>query len=271
MLKKGLEMNRYDFLKKHSPLCPIILMNIWDKESSEALLTKGINVQASSSYAVASYYKQLDGEKISFTQLLDWIDSLPHGIYLTVDIESGFALTVEQLKNNIEQLLSRNIIGINIEDRFPNQIILMEEKEMTNRIRAIKEVDVKNKVLINVRSDVFWLDQSYVTKKEKDQLVDRLQSYIEAGADCLFLPGLKDPDMILYLTNLLNCPINIMLSLRDPIELYMGLGISRISFGPSVYLEWLESGQTVSTYIMALVDRFRVLEKANTIYLGGAS
>ena len=86
-------------------------------------------------------------------------------------------------------------------------------------------------MVINARTDLYWLSIG----KPKDRLrhaIQRGNTYREAGADCIFIPGALDEDTITKLVYEIDSPINILVSsFTPPISELEKLGVSRISVG----------------------------------------
>jgi 2-methylisocitrate lyase-like PEP mutase family enzyme len=101
------------------------------------------------------------------------------------------------------------------------------------RIHAIREVAENKSVplVLNARTDVYLLqigDQA----TRYDEAVRRLAAYRDAGADCVFAPGLRDSRTIGRLVSDLNCPVNILAGPGSPSVAELGvLGVKRISLG----------------------------------------
>jgi 2-methylisocitrate lyase-like PEP mutase family enzyme len=86
-------------------------------------------------------------------------------------------------------------------------------------------------LVLNARTDVY-LEQVGAPETRYDETVRRLLAYRDAGADCVFVPGLRDAETISRLARDLQCPLNILAgpgSLSVP-ELER-LGVARVSLG----------------------------------------
>jgi 2-methylisocitrate lyase-like PEP mutase family enzyme len=101
------------------------------------------------------------------------------------------------------------------------------------RIKAVRETAVKCGVLlvVNARTDVY-LAQVGAPEKRYDETVRRLVAFRDAGAECVFAPGVRDAETIQRLVADVQCPLNILAgpgSLTVP-ELEK-LGVARVSLG----------------------------------------
>ncbi len=242
--------NKFELFKSyHSKSDPLILLNIWDLKSKELAEKHGEKVLATSSYAMADSNGYLDGENIPFSKVLSEFEKITKNTSLpvTVDIESGYAKTDKELENNIKDLIKLGIIGINLEDRVPQTDLLYSINEFRDKIRIIKQVT--KDLFINVRTDMFFYGD--ITNKNKDRkllqdTIIRIKEYEISGADGIFIPGLKNKEFIKEITENISIPLNIMLDYRsDDINEFKNLGISRFSFGPTIYLKILEISEKI--------------------------
>src|ERR1700682_5079806 len=95
-----------------------VLPNIWDRMGAKLMELVGYQSVATASIATAISNGYLDGEQIPFFQLLSVVNKISTAVSLpvTVDIERGFADTVNELKDNIRLLIENGAVGLNIED-----------------------------------------------------------------------------------------------------------------------------------------------------------
>lgn len=258
------------FKNLHKREQPVVLLNIWDNETADMLVQNNINIIATSSYAIAKNIGIEDGENLSFQKLLTIAKKIP-GKFLSVDIESGYASTISELQTNTKILLESNIVGINIEDKFPDTHNLMNKELFVDRIKAIKKVDTLNQLFINARTDIFFFDDiegKNISTKTLDNAIALILEYSNAGIDGIFIPGLKNKKFIEKIVEQINIPLNIMLDIKnDNIEDYLNLGISRISYGPSLYLDWTTSGLSKEMYFSQIIELFHNLQDQGKIKL----
>lgn len=258
-----MKRTKAEFKALHQKEKPIILMNCWDQQSAEILDKNDIAVIATSSYAVSAVLGFQDGENISFKQLRKLSKKLS-GDFVSIDLESGYAREKRELQENLNALVQDNIVGINIEDKYPNTNRLIEIEEQEKRLLEISKSEAGKHLFLNARTDIFFTEDSFgknYDRKALEQTIERGKRYTEAGCDSLFIPGLKNKEFIHELTESIQIPVNIMIDTQqDDINDYLGLGISRISYGPSLYIEWTKSGLSQNDY---LVSKIKKIEKAD--------
>jgi 2-methylisocitrate lyase-like PEP mutase family enzyme len=89
-------------------------------------------------------------------------------------------------------------------------------------------------VVLNARTDIYLMPIG-PEETRFERTVQRLRAYREAGADCLFVPGVKDADTIAKLVRAVNGPLNILLSAGSPtLRELEKMGVARASAGSGV-------------------------------------
>ena len=123
---------------------------------------------------------------------------------------------------------------MNLEDGTDDpQHPLVELALQLEKIRAVREAALASGTLLvlNARTDVY-LAQVGAPEKRYDETLRRLIAYRDAGADCVFAPGLRDPYTIAKLVKDVRCPLNILVGPGSPSVLELEkLGVARVSLG----------------------------------------
>jgi 2-methylisocitrate lyase-like PEP mutase family enzyme len=87
-------------------------------------------------------------------------------------------------------------------------------------------------LVVNARTDVYLRPGSGNAESHYSEALRRLVAYRDAGADCVFAPGLKDADTIARLVKDVQCPLNILaVPGTPPIPELEKLGVARVSLG----------------------------------------
>ena len=256
------------FRNLHRKEKPLVLFNTWDARSSWALKEQGINIQATGSFGIAHVLGLEDGENITFSELIDIVGNM-NSFMLLLDFESGYSSTCSGLTSNVNSIIKKNVVGINIEDKFPHADSLMGIDEFTRRISIIKDADTCNKLFINARTDMFFsgdIDEKNQNAEVLEQCIYRIKEYEKVGVDSIFIPGLKNKQYIQKISSEVNILINIMLDIRtDKLEDYLDIGISSFCYGPSIYFDWLEKNIPLETYFTNLLTHMSDLSTNNRI------
>ena len=224
-------------LQLHHAEVPLVLINAWDAASARLVEQAGFPAVATTSAGVANALGYPDGQYIPWTEMVEAIRRISEAVRVpvTADIEAGFAADQEKLEWALEQVVEAGAVGINLEDAIPGAAHgpLYPLQEQVERIRSVRKITDKLKVhlVINARTDAFWERGAEPAQAFKNT-VERGRAYLEAGADCIFVPGLRNPEKIRALIAEWRSPINILAGAGVPsLPELAKLGVKRVSFG----------------------------------------
>lgn len=236
------------FASLHVKGSPVILYNIWDAGSAQAVQAAGAKAIATGSASVAEAQGYSDGENLPFEVALANLRRIVRvvDVPVSLDMEGGYGREAEVLQANVTQVIEAGAIGINFEDQVVEGAGLYSIEEQVRRIQAIRRAAEQAGVplFINARTDIF-LQAAPATHNEAHLLdaIERAKAFAGAGASGFFAPGLRRADFIERLCAESPLPVNIIL-LKDvpPPSQLAELGVARISHGPYPYrhmIEWL--------------------------------
>jgi 2-methylisocitrate lyase-like PEP mutase family enzyme len=156
---------------------------------------------------------------------------------VTADVEAGYGVTIDDMTQTVKAVVAAGAVGINLEDVTASdedsQVDLALQVEKIRAIRRATE-SLGVPLVLNARTDTYLLPIGPVETRF-DRTVERLRAYREAGADCLFAPGLKDPDTIAKLVRAVSGPLNILLMPGMPtLRELENMGVARASAGSGV-------------------------------------
>lgn len=214
---------------------PLLLANVWDVASARIVEQLGFKALATTSAGIANLLGYPDGENIAAKEMLEWVGRIVRAVELpvTADLEAGYNLG--DVNTLVTEMIAIGAVGLNIEDADHATRSLLDVKTQAERVATIREVasSLDVPVVINARTDAYLLD----TVKDQDRFpiaTERARAYRQAGADCIFVPGLRDIDIIKELLRATPGPINI---LAGPGSASVGelarVGVRRISLGSS--------------------------------------
>src|SRR5216110_1895613 len=183
------------FRTMHESGC-FVLPNPWDIGTAIYLEQLGFKALATTSAGFAFSLGKRDGD-VPRDEMLAHIREIVEATSLPVnaDFLNGFADKPENVAANVTLCIETGVAGLSIEDNSQNPAAPLYEKKLAiERIRAARSaIDAsKTGVLLTGRCEA-WL------VGHRDPLhtaLDRLAAYAEAGADCLYAPGVSDPDEI---------------------------------------------------------------------------
>jgi 2-methylisocitrate lyase-like PEP mutase family enzyme len=198
---------RAAFRALHETGC-FILPNPWDADSARKLAALGFKALASTSAGYAWTLGREDGE-VSRDELLAHLRDLNAATDLPVnaDFEAGFADDPAQVAANVALAVETGVAGLSIEDRTGAE--LYPFAYAVERIRAAREViaDTGADVMLVGRSEGFLIGH-----RDLSATIKRLVAYAEAGADCLYAPGVTDLAAIdEIVTAVAPLPVNVLL------------------------------------------------------------
>ncbi|HJP68343.1 MAG TPA: isocitrate lyase/phosphoenolpyruvate mutase family protein [Sphingomicrobium sp.] len=221
------------FAALHVPGDPLILYNIWDVGSAQAVADAGASALATGSHPVADANGWPDGEKVPIEfalanakRIVDAID-LP----LSVDFEGAYSADPEEGAANVAKLKATGAIGCNFEDQIVGGDGLHPLELQVQRIAAIRR-NVGSDFYLNARSDLFLKTQTF-NDELVDQLVERGKAFADAGASGFFVPRLADPKQIERVVASVPLPLNVIAFPGAPDKkIWAQAGVARISHGP---------------------------------------
>jgi len=213
----------------------LVLPNVWDVASALILEEAGFGAMATTSAGIAFSLGYPDGQKISREEMLARVARIARAVKLpvTADVEAGYGERPEDAADTARGVIEAGAVGMNLEDGLDRHGQLVDLSLQLEKIRAVREIALKSGVLLvlNARTDVY-LEQIGAPETRYGATVLRLLAYRDAGADCVFAPGVRDAETISRLVRDLRCPLNILAgpgSLSTP-ELEK-LGVARASLG----------------------------------------
>jgi 2-methylisocitrate lyase-like PEP mutase family enzyme len=225
-------------LELHHSNQPVVLINAWDAASARVVEHAGFPAIATTSAGVGNALGYADGQNVPWIEMAQAIERIAAAVQVpvTADIEAGFAADTQGLARVIEQVIEVGAVGVNLEDSFPGHpghSLLYSIDAQIERIQTVRQVGEKLKVrlVINARTDAYWQTGASPADAMRNTL-ERGHAYLKAGADCIFVPGLRDPAQISKVIGEWKAPINILAGPGVPsIPELTQLGVKRISYG----------------------------------------
>ena len=217
------------FRRLHESGC-FVIPNPWDLGSARALERLGFKALATTSSGFAWSQGRPD-HGVSLHDTLLHLRSLAHGVKVPVnaDLGSGFAIDPAAVMVNVAAAALTGIAGLSIEDGTGDPYKpLFDFNLAVDRVRAARRALDGTGVLLTARSEGFIAGQP-----DLKETIRRLVAFAEAGADCLYAPGIRTREEI---TGVINAvapkPVNVLVgsSFASVHELAY-LGVRRISVG----------------------------------------
>lgn len=230
-MKTAVEKRR-EFRRLHESGC-LVLPNPWDVGSARYLQHLGFKALATTSAGFA-FAKGLPDYAVGRELMLEHICELVAATELPVnaDFENGFAESAAEVARNVRLCLETGVAGLSIEDSTGNEHAPLYEPELAaERIAAARAAmdEEDPEAMLVARTECFL-----VGREDLAEVIQRLRAFAEAGADCLYAPGLSDRGEISALVKAVAPkPLNVLISgpggltIRGASE----LGVRRVSVG----------------------------------------
>ncbi|MGW0933327.1 isocitrate lyase/PEP mutase family protein [Streptomyces sp. NPDC002644] len=220
------------FRSLHTPARPLALANVWDVAGARVVEAAGAPAIATTSAGVAWALGAADGDSVARDLVLDVLARIASAVAVpvTADIEGGYGQSPAEVGETVARVLDAGVVGVNIEDGTRPPGALAE------RIGAAREAADKAGVdlFVNARTDTYLFGLGDPATRLQDTLA-RARSYVDAGADGVFVPGVTDPEVVAELAAGLTVPLNVMAGPGAPTVAELGaLGAARVSLGSGV-------------------------------------
>jgi 2-methylisocitrate lyase-like PEP mutase family enzyme len=214
----------------------LVLPNAWDVASARIFEQAGFPALATTSAGIAYSLGYPDGQRILPEEMIARIGRIARAVKvpLTADVEAGYGSRPEDAARTTREIIQAGAIGMNLEDASgePDHPLL-DLPLAVEKIKAAREAaaGLRVPVVVNARTDVYLLPGGD-PGIQYGEAQRRLIAYRDAGADCVFAPGLKEPDTIGRLVRDLECPVNILAVSGTPsVPELEKLGVARVSLG----------------------------------------
>jgi 2-methylisocitrate lyase-like PEP mutase family enzyme len=226
---------RRTFHKLHEAGC-FVIPNPWDVGSARYLQGLGFKALATTSAGFAWSHGHSDGG-MSRDRVLDHLTEMVEATDLPInaDFEHGFSPDTAGLAESVRLAAESGVAGLSIEDSTGNAAQpLFEIDVAAERIRAARKAIDKagGDTLLVGRTEGFFHG-----RPDLDQAVARLKAYANAGADCLYAPGIRTPEQIrAVVTAVAPKPVNFLMAWPGDFTLKQieNLGVRRVSVGAAL-------------------------------------
>jgi 2-methylisocitrate lyase-like PEP mutase family enzyme len=210
-----------------------VLPNAWDAGSARILEQVGFPAIATTSAGIAWSCGVPDGGAIDRDTMLEHVARIVAavGVPVTADLEAGYGDTPDDVGRTVARAVEIGAVGANLEDAGPTGLFGIDEA--ADRIAAARAAAPSGTFVLNARTDTYFAGPSGDVFAET---VQRAKRYLDAGADCVFVPGVVEPDAIRLLAAAIPGPLNVVAGLANTIDAptLFSLGVKRVSLGGSL-------------------------------------
>ncbi len=227
------------FRELHASGC-FILPNPWDVGSAVYLQHLGFQALATTSAGFA-FTKGLPDSvsavprDLMLAHIREVVAATP--LPLNADFQTGYAEEPEGVATSVALCIATGVAGLSIEDATGNSATPLYDFNLAvERIRAARAaIDASGiPIVLTARCEAYLVGQSDPARVA----LERLVAFGEAGADCLFAPGVHEPDEIAAMVKAVAPkPVNVLVSAPNPdlsVARLADLGVRRISVGSAL-------------------------------------
>jgi len=207
------------FADLHVPGDPLVLPNAWDHASAAIFAAAGFPAVGTTSLGVAAALGLSDGAAETAEATIDLARRLTHlPVHISMDIENGFSDDPAEVAAYVDRL--GPVAGVNLEDQLTDP----------NHFAQVLVGVTGHGTFINARVDTYWLGDGGVYAT-----LERAKHYVDAGADGIFVPGVRSDEEIAALAETLPVPLNVLFLPGLSVPRLAELGVARISTGSLLY------------------------------------
>ena len=207
----------------------LVLVNVWDVASARTVADlPGCRAIATASHAIAAAHGYPDGERIPVSVMLAAVERIASAVEVPVsaDLEGGYG----DVATTIRHAIAAGAVGGNIED----QMRPLDEAvdAMASAVDAGTDEGVP--FVLNARTDAYLLAGDRDPETVFHDAVERGRAFLDAGAACVFVPGVRDADTIGRLVDGIgDRKVSVLAGPGSPpLETLRELGVARVSYGP---------------------------------------
>jgi 2-methylisocitrate lyase-like PEP mutase family enzyme len=225
---------RRAFRALHERGC-FVLPNPWDVGTTRFLERCGFHAVATTSAGFA-FTRGLPDSAVPRDEMLAHIREIVTATRLPVnaDYEDAYGASAEEVLTNVRACVETGVAGLSVEDATGSEgAPLYPFDDAVARVRAARRAidDAGADVLLTGRSEGF-----IVGRPDLDETIRRLEAYANAGADCLYAPGITTREQISAVVSAVAPkPVNVLVSGAGPtVAELAALGVRRISVGSTL-------------------------------------
>jgi 2-methylisocitrate lyase-like PEP mutase family enzyme len=214
-----------------------VLPNAWDVASACVLADVGYQAIATTSGGCAFSMGFCDGEHIGRDGMAEVVRRMAGGVSIPVsaDMEAGYGPTTDDVAMAVKAALDAGAVGVNIEDGDKSGPRRLHDLDLAiSRVKAARKAadDFGIPAVINARTDGYMLGSE---DDMFDETVRRANAYLEAGADCAFVIGARDGELIGRLAASIDGPMNVLAGPGTPPVAELGeMGVRRVTVGGNI-------------------------------------
>jgi 2-methylisocitrate lyase-like PEP mutase family enzyme len=222
------------FRQLHQSGC-FVMPNPWDLGSARVLVQLGFRAVATTSAGFAWSMGRAD-KHIALESAIAHLRAMAAAVDVPVnaDFEDGFATSPDEVAEHVAAAAATGISGLSIEDSTRDSAHPLFDFDLAvERIKAARRaIDASGTgVVLTGRSEGF-----IAGRPDLKETIRRLTAYADAGAECLFAPGIRSrADITAIVSAVAPKPVNIVVGTDfSTVADLAAMGVRRISVGGSL-------------------------------------
>ena len=231
-MNESIRARREAFAAMHRSGC-FAIPNPWDAGSAKYLQSLGFQALATTSSGYAWSQGRADGsatreETLAYLRTIVQATSLP----VNADFEAGYAKDAAGVAESVRMAIDTGVAALSIEDS-----IYGEAKPLRDIDDAVKRMRAARAAIDESRSGTLLVGRAenfFVGRPDLDDAIRRLQAYSEAGADCLYAPGIRTREQIVAVVRAVAPkPVNLLVGSTSEFTMkeIEAMGVRRVSVG----------------------------------------
>jgi 2-methylisocitrate lyase-like PEP mutase family enzyme len=220
------------FRKLHAGGC-FVMPNPWNVGTARYLQSLGFKALATTSSGFAHAQGYADGKMTRDMALVHFRELAAIAeVPVNADFEGGYAHDPGEVAANVALCVETGVAGLSIEDFTGDDGAPLYDFEMAvKRVRSARAAIDKagGDVVFTARTEGFIKG-----RPDLDETIRRLKAFADAGADCVYAPGIKTREQIEAVVNAVTpLPVNLLMSAASGFSVndIAGMGVRRISVG----------------------------------------
>lgn len=207
----------------------LVLIDVWDVITATVVASlPGCRALATASHSIAALYGYPDGEQIPRDLMLEAVGRIASAVHLpvTADLEAGYGDAGE----TVRRAIGVGIVGANLEDQMKPFDEAVAAVEAAVAAGAAEGLDF----VLNARTDAFIRAGDRDPEAVLADAVARGRAFLDAGATCVFVPGVKDEPTIKRLVDGIGARKVSLIAGPGSLApaAFQDLGVARVSVGP---------------------------------------
>jgi 2-methylisocitrate lyase-like PEP mutase family enzyme len=235
-MTRTVAQKRADFRALHTQGC-FVLPNPWDTGSARYLEGLGFKALATTSSGFAWSHGRADGamsREVILAHLRELVDATD--LPVNADFENGFAADAKGVAESVRLAIETGVAGLSIEDSTGSAAGQAAEPLFTIDV-AVERLRAARRAIDASGADVMLIGRAenfFAGRPDLDDTLARLKAYANAGADCLYAPGIKTREQIAAVVAVAGGkPVNLLVSGASELTMVdiAELGVRRVSVG----------------------------------------